>query len=100
MMKEGYNVIGVFMGGCNEDRVTLGLEMYQHGDRFKSVPLFLSNGSADPIAGPQQAANVVAAMRRSGFTRIRSETYEGGHRQNDSHLADALRWFREPSAAR
>jgi len=100
MMKEGYNVIGVFMGGCNEDRVTLGLQMYQPGDRFKSVPLFLSNGNSDPIAGPQQAASVVAAMRRSGFISIRSETYDGGHRQNDSHLADALRWFKEPIGAR
>ena len=100
MMKEGYTVIGVFMGGCNEDRVTLGLQMYQPGDRFKSVPLFLSNGNSDPIAGPQQAASVVAAMRRSGFVSIRSETFDGGHRQNYSHLVDALRWFKQPLGAR
>src|SRR6185436_16941991 len=95
MVKGGYKVIGIFMGGCNEDRVTLGWELYHPGDRFKSVPIFLSNGASDPIANPTHAATVAESMRRSGFGQIRLESYEGGHRQNTEHLAEALQWFRQ-----
>jgi len=93
MTRDGWKVVGVFMGGCNEDRATLGLQMFQPGDRFKQVPFFLSNGGSDPIANPEHAAAVAASMRRSGFTRIRLESYEGGHRQNIEHLGLALHWF-------
>src|SRR5689334_410828 len=94
LAKEGYQVIGIFMGGCNEDRLTLGLQLYQPGDRFKSVPIFLSNGGNDPIANPTHAATVAESMRQSGFQSLRVETYEGGHRQHNEHLAQALQWFR------
>jgi predicted esterase len=95
MMKEGYQVIGIFMGGCNEDRVTLGLQLYQPGERFKLVPIFLSNGTGDPIANPTHAATVAESMRRSGFQKLRLESYDGGHRQNNEHLIEALQWFRQ-----
>src|SRR5262249_46845315 len=100
MMKEGYNITGLFMGGCNEDRATLGLQLYQPGERFKQVPIFLSNGSTDPIAGPQQAALVAESMRRSGFRQVRLESYPGGHQQDDEQLALALEWFRQLAAPR
>jgi predicted esterase len=95
LMHDGWRVAGVFMGGCNEDRATLGLQLFQPGDRFKQVPFFLSNGSSDPIANPQQGAAVADSMRRSGFTAIRSEVYGGGHRYNDEQMGLALQWFVE-----
>ena len=95
MAKEDYQVIGLFMGGCNEDFATLGLQLYQPGDRFKLVPIFLSNGTSDPIASPTHAATVAGSLRRTGFQTLRLESYEGGHRQNNDHLALALRWFKE-----
>src|SRR2546427_7623865 len=51
MMRENYRVIGIFMGGCNEDWATVGLRLFQPGERFKHVPIFLSSGNRDPIAG-------------------------------------------------
>jgi hypothetical protein len=100
MMKEGHNVTGIFLGGCNEDRATLGLELYRPGERFKQVPIFLSNGTSDPIANPQQGATVAEAMRRSGFRNLRLESYEGGHRQNEEQLRLALQWFKQSSERR
>jgi len=94
MTADGWRVVGVFMGGCNEDRATLGLQLFTPGDRFKRTPFFLSNGTSDPIANPQQAAAVAESMRRNGFQTIRLESYEGEHRQSNEHLAQALRWFR------
>jgi hypothetical protein len=97
MMKDGYNVIGIFMGGCNEDRASLGLQLYQPGERFKQVPIFLSNGASDPIAGPQPAAAVASSMRQSGFNKLRVETYAGAHRPHEEHLRLALGWFQAPA---
>lgn len=97
---DGWRVIGVFMGGCNEDYATLSLQLFQPAAQFKQVPFFLSNGSSDPIANPQHAAAVAESMRRGGFQTIRLETYAGGHRQNNEHLSDALRWFQKTGAAR
>ena len=94
MIHDGYNVIGMFMGGCNEDRATLGLQLYQPGERFKQVPIFLSNGAADPLAGPQQGIAVAESMKQSGFKKLRLETYSGAHRPNDEQLRLALQWFR------
>lgn len=95
MTKDNFRVIGVFMGGCNEDRVTLGQQLFQPGPQFKNVPLFLSNGTADPIANPKHGAAVKASMERSGFNRIRLEAYNSGHRLDQEHLRAALIWFRE-----
>ncbi len=100
MSHDGWRVIGVFLGGCNEDRATLGLQLFQPGQHFKQVPFFLSNGSSDPIANAQHAAAVAESMRRSGFQSIRLESYAGGHRQNNDHLSDALRWFQQLGDAR
>ena len=99
MTRDGWRVIGVFMGGCNEDRATLGVELFQPGDRFKLVPFFLSNGGSDRIASPQHAATVAESMRRTGFTRLRLESYDGGHRLHNEHLDQALRWFQSNQPA-
>jgi predicted esterase len=93
MTHDGWRVIGVFMGGCNEDRATLGLQLFLPGNAYKRVPFFLSNGTSDPIANPQHAAAVAASMRQSGFTTLRLETYEGGHRPSNDQLDLALSWF-------
>lgn len=95
MMREGYNVVGIFMGGCNEDRATLGLQLYQPGERFKQVPLFLSNGQTDPIANPTHAAAVAEAMRRTGFKHLRLETFPGAHKLSSEQVQLALQWFRQ-----
>jgi predicted esterase len=100
VLKEGRSVIGIFMDGCNEDRMTLGLQLYRPGDAFKQVPIFLSNGNSDSIAGPQQVAPVVESMRKSGFTNLRAENYDGGHQLNNEQLVSALRWFRPSSLRR
>ena len=96
MMRQRDIVIGVFMGGCNEDRATLGYQISNPGAAFLNVPMFLSNGIGDPIAGPAFGANVKASMEQTGFTRIRWETYDGQHRLNTNHVRMALEWFRPP----
>ncbi|MEO8426758.1 MAG: hypothetical protein ABI651_06560 [Verrucomicrobiota bacterium] len=93
MMKENYPVIGMFMGGCNEDLASLGLKISQPGEQFKQVPIFLSSGLTDPIATPEQHATVKHSMHQTGFEKIRLENYEGGHRPDNQTLDLALAWF-------
>lgn len=88
-------LLGVFMGGCNEDRATTGALLFNAGPAFTAAPVFLSNGSEDGIAGPAHGAVVKALMERSGFSRVRLEAYPGGHRLHPAHVADALSWFGE-----
>jgi predicted esterase len=85
-------VLGVFMGvrrGSSHDRATL----FRPGPSFLTTPLWLSNGSNDPIAGPAHGAAVKAQMVASGFRRVRLETYAGGHQLHGPHVREALRWF-------
>ena len=96
MMRQRDVVIGVFMGGCNEDRASVGYQISGPGPRFLDVPMFLSNGTRDPIAGVLQGAAVKRAMEQTGFTRIRLETYDAQHRLDTNHVRLALEWFRPP----
>lgn len=93
-------LLGVFMGGCNEDRATSGALLFTAGGAFQTTPMFLSNGTADPIAGPVHGASVRAQMERSGFSRIRADIYEGGHQLSTRQVSQALAWFEEQRAAR
>lgn len=95
LMQARRPVLGVFLGGCNEDRATTGALLFGPGPAYFSTPMFLSNGENDPIAGPGQAAVVQASMTRSAFKRTRLETYPGGHRLHAPHVREALRWFLE-----
>jgi predicted esterase len=94
MVRQGDSVIGVFMGGCNEDRATTGYEISRPGTRFLDVPMFLSNGARDPIAGPNYGERLRNSMEQTGFRRIRAETYDGQHRLDTNQVRAALEWFR------
>ena len=94
MMRQQDTVIGVFMGGCNEDRATTGLEISKPGPKFLDVPMFLSNGRRDSIAGPDQGQKVRLSMEQTGFRKIRMENYDEGHRLDTNQVKAALEWFR------
>jgi surfactin synthase thioesterase subunit len=98
MTRDGWRVIGVFMGGCNEDRATLGQELFHPPAQFKRVPMYLSNGTDDPIANPKHGAAVRDSMTRSGFVNVRLESYAGRHQFNQDELRAALRWFLQLAA--
>jgi hypothetical protein len=93
LARDNWRVIGIFMGGCNEDFANLGYQLYQPPPLFKNVPIFLSNGDADPIANPESGLAVKQAMERSGFKNVRPESYSGGHRLDSEQLRIALKWF-------
>lgn len=94
-----YRLVGLFLGGVNEDRATDALRWHKPGPAFKQVPIFLSGGTQDRTANPDELEAVVASLKKSGFTRVRSENYEGAHELHAAHVGQALRWFATPVAA-
>lgn len=96
MAKEGYNVIGMYMGGCNDDMASRGLDEYRPKKSvFQKVPIFLSSGEKDGIATPAQTQGVAARMERNGFKNVRVESHPGGHGLSNEHITMALKWFVE-----
>ena len=87
-------VLGGFMGGCNEDRATVGLYVARPGESFLDVPMFLSNGRNDPIAGLSSGLQVKQSMEQVGFRNVRLQSHAGGHQLDTNDLRAALQWFR------
>lgn len=94
--REGRTVIGLFLGGCNEDISYTSINLHNPPRRiFRRVPVFISGGEGDRVAPPDSQVRVEASLRSNGFTRVRRESYPGVHEFHAPHLADALAWFRE-----
>jgi hypothetical protein len=90
----GCRVTGIFLTGINEERLSEGYLKFQPGAGFLRTPIFLSSGARDNIATPQQHASIKSTLERTGFTRVRLETFPQGHAVKRDHIRMALRWFR------
>ncbi len=96
----GNRVIGIYLSGINENRLTNGYRQYKPGATFLRTPIFLSTGAEDRIATPTQQIAVRYSMQRTGFSRIRQEIFPYGHIVLGSQVASALRWFRRLAGGR
>ena len=99
LMESRYRVIGLFLGGVNEDRPTDALRWHKPGPAYKDVPIFLSGGTQDLTANPDEQEAVAASLKKSGFTHVRSESYDGEHELHTPHVSAALRWFTQAAPA-
>jgi hypothetical protein len=95
LAKSGCRIIGIYLTGGNEDRLSAGYARVQPGRDFLNTPVYVSAGRDDRIATVEQQYNVVGSIKRTGFQRIRIGTFHGGHEVNDAQTSIALRWFRE-----
>ena len=93
----GYRLVGIFLTGINEERITQGYQRFNPGHDFLRTPIFLSSGANDMIATLAQHNDVEKSMRRTGFENIRHTTHPGRHEVRPTQLLEALRWFRKGS---
>lgn len=94
LAKNDYRLIGMFMGGCNQDMASKGLDSFKpKKSDFLRVPVFLSNGNADSVASVASGERTRDSMDKTGFKKIKLETYDGGHDLHRPHVAAALDWF-------
>jgi hypothetical protein len=95
LARNGSRIIGVYLTGANEDRLSEGYARVRPGSNFLSTPVYISAGRDDRIATVEQQYDVAGSIKRTGFTRIRIGTFHGGHEVNDAQISIALRWFRQ-----
>ncbi len=95
LANKGYNLMGVFMASVNEDYASEAAKLYRPSTRYKDVPIFLSGGSDDKLATPQQHTEVKESLLRHGFAKVRLELHKGGHELSHEDFRMALRWFLE-----
>lgn len=89
----GRKVLGMFMGGCNQDMATMAMEAVKPSKgAFTSAKVFLSTGKTDKLSGPEQTAVVMKSLEASGF-EVKEEVHEGGHELNKEHVLAAMKWF-------
>ena len=89
------NLVGIFLCGINDDRVSQAYKDYRPSPDFLNVPIWLSSGLRDPIAPTAAHEHVKGSLQRTGFSRVRVETFDGGHALKPAEIQRALRWFRE-----
>lgn len=95
LAQKGFNLVGVFMGGVNQDMASKAAQLYDPAVRFKRTPIYLSSGSKDKIATPAHHEEVKESLVSNGFSKVRLESFEGGHGLSDNELRKALGWFLE-----
>jgi len=91
----GNRVIGIFLTGINEDRLTEGYRTFKPGAAFLRTPIFVSSGQQDNVARIADQQNVKRQMEQAGFSRVRQDIRPHGHAVSRSAIREALRWFRE-----
>jgi hypothetical protein len=95
LAKHGCRVVGIYITGANEDRLSEGYARVAPGKEFLLTPVYISAGRDDRIATLEQQYNVAGSIKRTGFQRIKIATFRGGHEANNAQTSIALRWFRE-----
>jgi hypothetical protein len=95
LAKHGSHVVGVYITGANEDRLTEGYARVAPGAGFLTTPVYIAAGRDDRIATVEQQYDVAGSIKRTGFQRIKIGTFHGGHEANDAQTSIALHWFRQ-----
>jgi hypothetical protein len=95
LARNGCRMIGIYLTGANEDRLSEGYARVRPDPGFLTTPIYVAAGRDDRIATVEQQYNVVGSIKRTGFQRIRVGTFHGGHEVNDAQTSIALGWFRQ-----
>ncbi|MBA3963292.1 MAG: hypothetical protein H0X40_15515 [Chthoniobacterales bacterium] len=91
----GCKLIGLYLTGINVDRLSAGYRDLHPGRGFLHTPVFISVGRDDKVAPPYTQVAVKTSLQRTGFDRVRLETFAGGHAVKRTHLREALAWFQK-----
>ena len=97
LAKNKFDVAGVFMGGCNEDRSeTNRKEQSAPSAAFRKIRGYVSMGKADTTATIAHSEAVLKSLKSNGIRDLKSGVHDGGHSFHKPHFEEALKWFAEP----
>lgn len=93
----GYNVIGAYMTGCNEDTTARAMDQAKlkssQKKLFKNGSFWLSSGTTDDIATPAQHDRVMESMKSNRMKHVKIHTFVGGHTITKEDQVMALNWM-------
>ncbi len=88
------NVVGGYFSGCNQSMAATAIkETGIRASDFKDVKGFQSTGDKDHLVGADKIDRVNQEMQASGFKKIESKTFPGGHSMSSEQLGEAVDWF-------
>lgn len=91
---EGVDVIGYWIGGCNEALFNYAMEdLNVKKSAYRKAKAYISSGEKDGLVKPDNRKAVEQGCKDAGFGEVRSEIYDGGHSISHQQLAEALDWF-------
>ena len=91
----GNRIVGIFLAGVNEDRLTEGYRTFHPGAAFLRTPVYVSSGQEDHVATPSQSGAVLQSIHNTGFSRTQIGHHSYGHAVSRTLVREALRWFRQ-----
>ena len=94
------NVIGMFLGGCNQDMTAAAIQETRCSKAdLKKIKVFISNGKSDKISTVAHA-QALEQSTSAFYRKVRLELFEGGHTRNVGELQKAMEWFLEDEKPR
>jgi predicted esterase len=91
-------VIGMFLGGCNEDWTEKAQE--QTGVKKsaqKKMRVFISNGKQDTVSTVEHAEKLRDNLEGKDYAAVEMDLFEGQHTINQESYAKGLAWLKEPT---
>jgi hypothetical protein len=94
LLKKGYPVEGVFMGGAGDERFSAGLGIFRpERAKVRNLAVYIAIGKHDPMIDAARADYVAEVVKKQGIKNIRRDSYDGGHGMNEESFTKALEWF-------
>lgn len=94
LLKKGYPVEGVFMGGAGDERFSAGLGIFRpEWAKVRNLAVYIAIGKHDPKIDAARADYVAEVVKKQGIKKIRRDSYDGGHGMNEESFTKALEWF-------
>jgi hypothetical protein len=94
LLKKGYPVEGVFMGGAGDERFSAGLGIFRpERAKVRNLAVYIAIGKHDPMINAARADYVAEVVKKQGIKNIRRDSYDGGHGMNEESFTKALEWF-------
>ena len=96
LIKNGYQVTGLFLANTNQDFSGEAREHYKiKKSDYANVSVFWGTGKWDEIATKQTGDMMKKSLESNGMKEVRVEFHEGKHSLFHPQFIDALKWFKE-----
>jgi hypothetical protein len=94
LLKNGYQMNGLFLANTNEDFSELARKEYRikKGD-YSNVVVFWGSAKWDPIVSTQKGAIMKKSLEGNGMKEVRVEFHDGKHSLDHAQFIEALKWF-------